>query len=69
MRFFSLIVLAALSACTAADVQPSEPREVVAAAPTWSFAEQASALREQSCPDGVSFRRADATIHVFDCRT
>ncbi|MEL6414235.1 MAG: esterase-like activity of phytase family protein [Pseudomonadota bacterium] len=67
MRFLFLTVLAALSACTAADVQPSEPREEVAAAPVWSFAEQASALRAQSCPDGVSFRRADSiSIDVIE---
>ena len=67
MRFLSLIVLAALGACTAADVQPTEPREEVTAAPTWSFAEQASALRAQSCPEGVSFRRAEPiSIRVIE---
>ena len=67
MRFLSFIALAALSACTAANVQPSEPRKEVAIAPTWSFAEQASDLRAQSCPKGVSFRRADSiSIRVIE---
>ncbi|NQY40080.1 MAG: esterase-like activity of phytase family protein [Henriciella sp.] len=67
MRFLSIIVLAALGACTAADVQPTEPREEIVAAPAWGFAEQAPALRAQSCPEGVSFRRADSiSIRVIE---
>ena len=67
MRFLSLIILAALSACTAADMQPSEPLEAATISPIWSFAEQAPALREQSCPDGVSFRRAESiSIRVIE---
>lgn len=59
MRFISLISLAVLGACTAAEVQPSAPLQDVETAPVWSFAEQAQALRLQSCPEGVAFRRAD----------
>lgn len=67
MRFLSLTILAALSACTAADVQPTEPLAEVETAAVWSFAEQAQSLRVQSCPDGVSFRRADEiSIRVIE---
>lgn len=67
MRFLSLIFLAALGACTAADVQPSEPLAEAELTPAWSFTEQAAVLRAQSCPDGVSFRRADPlSIRVIE---
>ncbi|MHA7856871.1 MAG: esterase-like activity of phytase family protein [Henriciella sp.] len=67
MRFLSLTILAALGACTAADVQPTEPLAESETAAVWSFAEHAQSLRAQSCPDGVSFRRADEiSIYVIE---
>lgn len=59
MRFFSFFAMAGLAACTASDVQPSEPLEAVSSAAVWAFDDHVADLRERSCPDGVSYQKAE----------
>lgn len=66
MRFSILLATSILAACTASDVQISEPRSAATEAPIWLFGDHATDLRERSCPNGVSFKRADAlTLDVI----
>ena len=60
MRFLSLVSIAAVAACTAADVQVSERVSTSETAPVWRLAEQGSDVRAASCPDGVSYQKAQS---------
>ncbi|MBO6687232.1 MAG: esterase-like activity of phytase family protein [Henriciella sp.] len=58
MRILSILAVAAISACAAADVQP--PQTVEAGQPTgvWSYASHVDDLRAASCPEDRSYARA-----------
>lgn len=58
MRLLSILALASLSACAAADVQAPQTVEASAPSGVWSFADQADALRASSCPDNTAYTRA-----------
>ena len=60
MRFLSLVSIATVAACTAADVQVSERVSTTETAPVWRLAEQVSDVRAASCPDGVSYQKAQS---------
>lgn len=60
MRFVSILALAAVSACTAANVQTPQPVDAASPSPLWSFTETAAALRAASCPDDVGYLRAQS---------
>jgi len=50
MRLVSILVLATLTACTAADVQPPQSLDAPVSSGLWSFEAHENALREASCP-------------------
>lgn len=58
MRLFVFLSILALSACTAADVQPRETDKDPVEAGLWKYQHHASELRATSCPEASAFTRA-----------
>ena len=60
MRLFASLVLVALSACAAAEVQPPRAIDDAPATGVWAFADHVEGLRTASCPDGEAYLPAEA---------
>ncbi len=60
MRLIASLVLVALSACAAAEVQPPRAIDAAPVPGVWSLAEHVEDLRAASCPDGAADLPAEA---------
>ncbi|MCR9079354.1 MAG: esterase-like activity of phytase family protein [Hyphomonadaceae bacterium] len=60
MRIIASLILAALSACAAADVQPPATIDEAPDTGIWSFADHGDDLRAVSCPEGETYSRAES---------
>nr|WP_070960362.1 esterase-like activity of phytase family protein [Hyphomonas sp. Mor2] len=60
MRIVSILAFAALTACTAADVQAPRALEQGAETGVWTYSDHADALRAVSCPQDATYLRAES---------
>lgn len=60
MRIQLSLALAALAGCAASDVQAPHPGDSADVTAAWAYSEQSDGLRAASCPESVSYLRAQA---------
>ena len=67
MRIVSILMLALVSACAAADVQTPQAVDQKQPSANWSYSAQVATLRAASCPPGATYERATSIdLKVID---